>query len=73
MVITQLVKLKHLLWFSDIDSKTLFQIIDSLNNALEALVINSSHPRRLPPPPLMLRRAMLTRSLPANDINELFD
>lgn len=69
MVITQLVKLKHLLCFSDIDSKTLFQIIDSLNNALEALAINSSHPRRLPPLPLMLQQAMLTRNLPINDIN----
>lgn len=69
MTITQLIKLKHLLWFSNIDSKTLFQIIDSLNNALEALAINSFHPRRLPLLPLMPQQAKLTRSLPINDIN----
>lgn len=69
MVITQLVKLKHLLWFSDIDSKTLFQIIDSLNNALEALAINSSHPRHLLPLPLMPQQAKLTKNLPINDVS----
>jgi hypothetical protein len=54
-------------WFSDIDSKTLFQIIGSLNNALEVLVINSSHPRRLLLLPLMLRQAKLTMNLPKYD------
>lgn len=69
MEITQLVKLKPFLWLSDIDSKTLFKIIGSLNYALEALAINSSRLHRLLPLLLMLRQAMLTMSLPVHDTN----
>lgn len=65
MDITQLIKLKPFVWFSDIDSKTLFQIIGSLNDdALDALLINSSRLRRPPLLPLMLQQAMLTMNLP---------
>lgn len=69
MEITQLVKLKPFLWLSDIGSKTLFKIIGSLNNALEAVAINSSHLHHLLPLPPMLQQAMLTMNLPTHCTN----
>lgn len=69
MDITQLIKLKPFVWFSDIDSKILFQIIGSLNDALDTLSINSSRPRHPPPLPLMLQQAMLTMNLPIQHKN----